>query len=197
MGLDCEYKHPKEIYEEMSLTMPSLNNISWERLEKDNHVTYPVKSELIPGEDIIFTDGFPTSNNLAKIVPVNLSKPNDELNSDFPLILSTGRLLEHWHTGTMTRRALILNELEPDPMIFMNKVDSNFYNLNLNKSVIIETRRGKISIKIRHDDDLLPGMIFLPFCFKEAAANILTNSDLDPIGKIPELKFSAARVYQN
>ena len=123
--------------------------------------------------------------------------PNDELNSDFPLILSTGRLLEHWHTGTMTRRAVILNELEPDPMIFMNQVDSNFYNLDLNKSVIIETRRGKLSIKIRHDDDLLPGMIFLPFCFKEAAANILTNSDLDPIGKIPELKFSAARVFQN
>ena len=82
-------------------------------------------------------------------------------------------------------------------MIFMNKVDSNFYNLNLNKPVIIETRRGKVSIKIRHDDDLLPGMLFLPFCFKEAAANILTNSDLDPVGKIPELKFSAARVYQN
>ena len=97
----------------------------------------------------------------------------------------------------MTRRALVLNELEPDPMIFMNRVDSNFYNLDINKLVIIETRRGKIRIKIRHDDDLLPGMIFLPFCFKEAAANILTNSDLDPIGKIPELKFSAARVYQH
>ncbi len=197
MGLSWSYKSPKDIFDEMKLVMPSLDNISWERLEKDNHVTYPVKSELIPGEDIIFTDGFPTSNNLAKIVPVDLSKPNDELNSDFPLILSTGRLLEHWHTGTMTRRAVILNELEPDPMIFMNKVDSNFYKLNLNKPVIIETRRGKLSIKIRHDDDLLPGMIFLPFCFKEAAANILTNSDLDPIGKIPELKFSAARVYQN
>ena len=177
--------------------MPSLDNISWERLEKDNHVTYPAKSATMPGEDIIFTNGFPTSNNLAKIIPVNLIQPNDELNSDFPLILSTGRLLEHWHTGTMTRRAVVLSELEPDPMIFMNKVDSNLYNLDLNKSVIIETRRGKISIKIRHDDDLLPGMIFLPFCFKEAAANILTNSDLDPIGKIPELKFSAAKVYQN
>ncbi len=197
MGLSWSYKSPKDIFDEMKLVMPSLDNISWERLEKDNHVTYPVKSELFPGEDIIFTDGFPTTNNLAKIIPINLSKPNDELNSDFPLILSTGRLLEHWHTGTMTRRAVILNELEPYPMIFMNQVDSKFYNLDLNKSVIIETRRGKISIKIRHDNDLLPGMIFLPFCFKEAAANILTNSDLDPIGKIPELKFSAARVFQN
>jgi len=196
MGLGWSYKSPKDIFDEMKLVMPSLDNISWDRLEKDNHVTYPAKSATMPGEDIIFTNGFPTSNNLAKIIPVNLIEPNDELNNDFPLILSTGRLLEHWHTGTMTRRALVLNDLEPEPMIFMNQIDSNLYNLDLNKSVIVETRRGKISIKIRHDADLLPGMIFLPFCFKEAAANILTSADLDPIGKIPELKFSAAKVYQ-
>ena len=85
----------------MKLIMPSLNNISWERLEKENYVTYPVRSKNIPGEDIIFYDGFPTSNNLAKIVPVDLINPNDELNSDFPLILSTGRLLEHWHTDKL------------------------------------------------------------------------------------------------
>ena len=72
-----------------------------------------------------------------------------------------------------------------------------FYNIDLTKAVTIETRRGKINIKIRYDNDLLPGMLFLPFCFKEAAANILTNSELDPIGKIPELKFSAARIYQD
>ena len=143
MGLGWSYKSPKDIFDEMKLVMPSLDNISWERLEKDNHVTYPAKSATMPGEDIIFTNGFPTSNNLAKIIPVNLIEPNDELNNDFPLILSTGRLLEHWHTGTMTRRAVVLNELEPDPMIFMNKVDSNFYKLNLNKPVIIETQSIK------------------------------------------------------
>ena len=196
MGLDWNYASPKEIFDEMKLIMPSLNNISWERLEKENYVTYPVKSKNIPGEDIIFYDGFPTSNNLAKIIPVDLINPNDELNSDFPLILSTGRLLEHWHTGTMTRKAIILNDLEPDPIVFINEIDSKFYNIDMTKEVSIETRRGKIKIKIRYDNDLLPGMLFLPFCFKEAAANVLTNSELDPIGKIPELKYSAARIYQ-
>ena len=197
IGLDWNYTSPKEIFDEMKLIMPSLNNISWERLEKENYVTYPVRSQNIPGEDIIFYDGFPTSNNLAKIVPVDLINPNDELNSDFPLILSTGRLLEHWHTGTMTRKAIILNDLEPDPIVFINEIDSKFYNIDLTREVTIETRRGKIKIKIRYDNDLLPGMLFLPFCFKEAAANVLTNSELDPIGKIPELKYSAARIYQD
>jgi formate dehydrogenase major subunit len=197
MGLDWNYQSPKDIFNEMKLIMPSLNNISWERLERDGFVTYPVESEFELGQDIIFNDGFPTSNKLAKIIPTKLIMPNDELSKEFPLILSTGRLLEHWHTGTMTRKALILDKLEPDPIIFMNQIDSKLYDLDLNRKVKIKTRRGEISINIRLDDDLLPGMIFLPFCFKEAAANILTNSTLDPIGKIPELKFSAASVHQN
>ncbi|MDC0227341.1 formate dehydrogenase subunit alpha [Alphaproteobacteria bacterium] len=197
MGLDWSYDSPEEIFEEMKLIMPSLDNISWERLEKESYVTYPAKSETSLGEEIIFTDGFPTTNNLAKIVPVKLIGPNESINDDYPLILSTGRMLEHWHTGTMTRRAIILDKLEPDPIIFMNEVDCKKYNLNIDKKVKIETRRGEIYINIRLDEDLLPGMIFLPFCFRESAANILTNSELDPIGKIPELKFSAARAYQN
>jgi formate dehydrogenase major subunit len=197
MGLDWNYQSPKDIFNEMKLIMPSLNNISWERLERDGFVTYPVKSEFELGQDIIFNDGFPTLNKLAKITPTKLIMPNDELSKEFPLVLSTGRLLEHWHTGTMTRKAVILDKLEPDPIIFMNENDSKFYGLDLNRKVKIKTRRGEININVRLDDDLLPGMIFLPFCFKEAAANILTNSTLDPIGKIPELKFSAASVHQN
>jgi formate dehydrogenase major subunit len=197
MGLDWNYQSPKDIFNEMKLIMPSLNNISWERLERDGFVTYPVESEFELGQDIIFNDGFPTLNKLAKITPTKLIMPNDELSKEFPLVLSTGRLLEHWHTGTMTRKAIILDKLEPDPIIFMNENDSKFYDLDLNKKVKVRTRRGEININVRLDDDLLPGMIFLPFCFKEAAANILTNSTLDPIGKIPELKFSAASVYQN
>ena len=197
MGLDWNYQSPKDIFNEMKLIMPSLNNISWERLERDGFVTYPVESEFELGQDIIFNDGFPTLNKLAKITPTKLIMPNDELSKEFPLVLSTGRLLEHWHTGTMTRKAIILDKLEPDPIIFMNENYSKFYGLDLNRKVKIKTRRGEININVRLDDDLLPGMIFLPFCFKEAAANILTNSTLDPIGKIHELKFSAASVHQN
>ena len=197
MGLEWNYKSPRDVFNEMKCIMPSLNNISWERLERDGFVTYPVENEFELGQDIIFNDGFPTLNKLAKIIPTKLIMPNDELNDEFPIILSTGRLLEHWHTGTMTRRSLILDELEPYPIIFMNRSDFKNYNFDINKKIKVETRRGKIHLNIRLDDDLLPGMIFLPFCFKEAAANILTNSDLDPIGKIPELKFSAARIAQN
>ena len=197
MGLEWNYKSPRDVFNEMKCIMPSLNNISWERLERDGFVTYPVENEFELGQDIIFNDGFPTLNKLAKIIPTKLIMPNDELNDEFPMILSTGRLLEHWHTGTMTRRSLILDELEPYPIIFMNRSDFKNYNFDINKKIKVETRRGKIHLNIRLDDDLLPGMIFLPFCFKEAAANILTNSDLDPIGKIPELKFSAARIAQN
>ena len=113
--------HIKDIFNEMKLIMPSLNNISWERLERDGFVTYPVESEFELGQDIIFNDGFPTFNKLAKITPTKLIMPNDELSKEFPLVLSTGRLLEHWHTGTMTRKALILDKLEPDPIIFMNE----------------------------------------------------------------------------
>jgi formate dehydrogenase major subunit len=180
----------------MKLVMPSLNNISWERLESEGSVTYPAKSATDPGDDIIFTDGFPTVNNLAKIIPVKIIEPNDEINKNFPFVLSTGRMLEHWHTGTMTRKSFVLNDIEPDPVIFMNHNDFKKYNLDLSQKVIVETRRGKIKLNVRLDENLLSGMIFLPFCFKEAAANILTKSDLDPIGKIPELKFSAAKVYQ-
>jgi formate dehydrogenase major subunit len=196
MGLDWKYKSPKDIFLEMKLVMPSFNNISWERLENEGSVTYPAKSATDPGDDIIFTDGFPTVNNLAKIIPVKIIEPNDEINKNFPFVLSTGRMLEHWHTGTMTRKSFVLNDIEPDPVIFMNHNDFKKYNLDLSQKVIVETRRGKIKLNVRLDENLLSGMIFLPFCFKEAAANILTKSDLDPIGKIPELKFSAAKVYQ-
>ena len=196
MGLSWDYKSPKDIFLEMKLVMPSLNNISWERLESEGSVTYPAKSATDPGDDIIFTDGFPTVNNLAKIIPVKIIEPNDEINKNFPFVLSTGRMLEHWHTGTMTRKSFVLNDIEPDPVIFMNHNDFKKYNLDLSQKVIVETRRGKIKLNVRLDENLLSGMIFLPFCFKEAAANILTKSDLDPIGKIPELKFSAAKVYQ-
>ena len=197
MGLSWNYNSPKDIFLEMKLVMPSLNNITWERLESDGFVTYPVKNPSEPGEEIIFTDGFPTTNSLAKIIPVKILGPNEDIDKDFPFILSTGRMLEHWHTGTMTRKSFVLNDIEPEPIIFMNYDDSRKLKLDLSKKIFIETRRGKISIKVRLDENLLSGMIFLPFCFKEAAANILTKSDLDPIGKIPELKFSAAKVYQN
>jgi formate dehydrogenase major subunit len=195
--LNWNYVSPKDIFNEMKLVMPSLQNISWERLERDGFVTYPVQSDNELGKEILFDDGFPTINKRAQIIPTTLIMPNEELDHNYPLILSTGRLLEHWHTGSMTRRSVNLDKLEPEPIILISSYDLKKFNINTNKKIIVETRRGKIKIKPRLDNDLLPGMLFLPFCFKEAAANILTNATLDPIGKIPELKFSAARISKS
>jgi formate dehydrogenase major subunit len=197
MGLNWKYNSPKEVFNEMKLVMPSLQNISWERLEKEGFVTYPVKNEYELGQDILFNEGFPTDNKRAKIIPTNLIMPNEKPDQDYPLILSTGRLLEHWHTGSMTRRSINLDKLEPKPIIFISSHDLKRFNINIDKKISVQTRRGKINIQPRLDNDLLPGMLFLPFCFNEAAANILTNAALDPIGKIPELKFSAAKIYQS
>ena len=197
MGLNWNYVSPKDIFDEMKLVMPSLQNISWERLERDGFVTYPVQSDSELGKEILFDDGFPTINKRAQIITTSLIMPNEELDQDYPLILSTGRLLEHWHTGSMTRRSVNLDMLEPEPIILVSSYDLEKFNISINKKIIVETRRGRIKIKPRLDNDLLPGMIFLPFCFKEAAANILTNAALDPIGKIPELKFSAARIFKS
>ena len=174
--------------------MPSLANITWERVEKENSVTYPCLAPEEPGEEIIFGDGFPTSSGRAKIVPVDIVPPDELPDSEYPMILSTGRLLEHWHTGAMTRRAVNLDSLEPEAIACLNYRDMDRLGVKPGELVSIKTRRGQISIKAREDRSVPENMIFVPFCFSEAAANILTNPQLDPLGKIPEFKFCAAKV---
>ena len=121
--------------------------------------------------------------------------PPDELpDEEFPIVLTTGRMLEHWHTGAMTRRAETLNGLEPIPVVSINPHQMGEIGVGPGDLVQIESRRGTIDIKVRADRDVPDGMVFIPFCFHEAAANILTNPQLDPVGKIPEFKFCAVRV---
>ena len=110
------------------------------------------------------------------------------------MILTTGRLLEHWHTGSMTRRASVLDHIEPEAIISMNRWDMKRMTINPGDQVLVKTKRGSLAIKVRSDKEIPEGMVFIPFCFAEAAANVLTNPQLDPIGKIPEFKFSAANV---
>jgi formate dehydrogenase major subunit len=109
------------------------------------------------------------------------------------MILSTGRVLEHWHTGSMTRRATILDQLEPEAIAFMNPADIAHMGVHAGDAIRIQTRRGAVTTRVRADRDVPQGMIFLPFCYAEAAANLLTNPALDPAGKIPEFKFCAAK----
>ncbi|MGB1441459.1 MAG: molybdopterin dinucleotide binding domain-containing protein, partial [Candidatus Puniceispirillaceae bacterium] len=122
--------------------------------------------------------------------------PDEVPDEEYPLILSTGRLLEHWHTGSMTRRSEALDQIEPVAEIHLSRDDIDSYQLETGKMVTIETRRGEIEVAVRIDPNLPKGMMFMPFCFSEAPANMLTNPALDPFGKIPELKFSAARIRE-
>ena len=194
MNLDWTYAHPSEIFTEMAAIMPSLKNITWERVDRENSVTYPCDDPGKPGNEILFGDGFPTKSRRARIVPTDLTPPDELPDADYPMVLSTGRMLEHWHTGAMTRRAENLDALEPEAVAFLNRVDMGRLGVTPGGMIHVITRRGAIDIKVRQDSDVPEGMVFIPFCFAEAAANVLTNPQLDPIGKIPEFKFCAARI---
>src|SRR5690606_27270725 len=113
---------------------------------------------------------------------------------DYPLVLITGRLLEHWHTGAMTRRAGVLDAIEPVPTVSVNPADMAELGLDPEGAVKLETRRGAVVLRVRPDDDVPKGTVFMPFAYVEAAANILTNPKLDPYGKIPGFKYSAVRL---
>jgi formate dehydrogenase major subunit len=194
MGLPWNFAGPAEVFAEMAKTMPSFNNITWERVVREGAVTYPVDGPDVPGNDIIFRSGYPTSNGRGKIVPARIRPPDEIPDEEYPMVLSTGRVLEHWHTGAMTRRAGVLDELEPEAMAFLNPRELMRLNMKPGDMLRLETRRGAVDIKVRADFDVPVGMVFVPFCYAEAAANLLTNPALDPAGKIPEFKFCAARV---
>jgi formate dehydrogenase major subunit len=169
IGLDWNYTHPRDVFAEMNEIMPSLANITWERLEREDAVTYPCDAPDRPGNDIIFGD-------------------------EYPMILTTGRMLEHWHTGAMTRRARTLDKLEPEAVACLSPRDMQRLQLAPGDFIRVSTRRGAITLRVRLDREVAEGMVFIPFCYTEAAANLLTNPELDPYGKIPEFKFCAARI---
>ncbi|MDQ4061050.1 MAG: formate dehydrogenase subunit alpha [Pseudomonadota bacterium] len=194
LGLDWNYGHPRDIYAEMAQAMPSLANITWERLQRENSVTYPSDAPDQPGHDIVFGNGFPTATGRGKFVPATLISPAEEPDEMYPMVLTTGRQLEHWHTGSMTRRASVLDDLEPEAVAYLSPRDLGRMGLRGGDRVRVMTRRGSIELKARADGAIPSGMIFIPFCYAEAAANVLTNPQLDPFGKIPEFKYCAARL---
>jgi formate dehydrogenase major subunit len=194
MGLGWDYQHPRDIFAEMRRSMTSLRGITWERLEREGAVTYPCDAEDQPGRDVIFGDGFPTPDGRGKLVPADFLPPDELPDAAYPMILTTGRLLEHWHTGAMTRRASVLDALEPEAVAHLSPRDLKDLGIAPGGPVRVATRRGTIELTARADRDVPQGLVFIPFCYAEAAANLLTNPALDPFGKIPEFKFCAARV---
>ncbi len=196
LGLGWGYTHPKEVFAEMKLSMHSLDNISWERLET-TAVTYPSLSPEDPGQPIVFGDGFPRTDGRARFTPAQVTAPAEIPDADYPMILTTGRQLEHWHTGSMTRRAAVLDWAEPEANASLHPKTLRRLGLTPGDMMTVETRRGAISIMARSDRAVAEDMVFVPFAYVEASANILTNSAIDPYGKIPEFKFSACRISKS
>jgi formate dehydrogenase major subunit len=194
MGLSWSYTHPGEIYTEMASLMPALDNITWDRLWRESAVIYPCAAPDKPGEDVVFGDRFPTQDGRGKIVPAKITPPDERPDVDYPFVLTTGRQLEHWHTGAMTRRASTLDAIEPSAIACLSRGELARLGAKAGDLIRVSTRRGTVELAARQDDAMPDGVVFIPFCYTEAAANLLTNPALDPFGKIPEFKFCAARV---
>jgi formate dehydrogenase major subunit len=194
LGLGWAYESPADVFAEMKQNMASLDNITWDRLERENVVTYPSLSPEDPGQAIVFGDGFPRSGGRARFTPASVIPPDEAPDAQYPMILTTGRQLEHWHTGSMTRRASVLDGLEPEANCSLHPKTLRALGVEPGGMLRLTTRRGSIEIMARADLAVAEDMVFLPFAYVEAAANILTNPAVDPYGKIPEFKFSAVKV---
>jgi len=193
LGLEWNYEGPKDIFNEMRQAMDSIAGITWERLENES-VTYPCENEGDAGEPVIFKDSFPTKSGRVKLVPADIVPPDEQPDKDYPFVLITGRQLEHWHTGSMTRRSTVLDALEPEPWISINMRDALKLGIGEGEQLRLTTRRGEIQAKIKISDNSPVGTVFMPFCYYEAAANELTNAALDPAAKIAEVKYCAVKL---
>jgi formate dehydrogenase major subunit len=193
MGCDWNYDGPKDVFNEMRLAMDSIAGMTWDRLEKEDSLTYPLENVGDPGEPIIFTDGFPTASGKGKFVPASYIQADELPNEEFPIIFITGRQLEHWHTGSMTRHSATLDAIEPDPVVSVHPEDLQKLGIEPGGLITIESRRGKLTAYARAEIGIQKGSIFMAFCYNEASANLITNEALDPAAKIPEFKFCAIK----
>ena len=198
LGLSWDYRGTdsgaEQVFAEMRRAMPSIGGITWERLQAEHSVTYPCQKEGDAGDSILFTETFPTENGLGKFVPAQFNPAAELPDDDYPMVLITGRELEHWHTGAMTRRASVLDTIAPVATVSINPDDMVAFGFSAGDSVEVSSRRGRICLQARADAGIAAGTVFIPFCYYEAAANVLTNPVLDPFGKIPEFKYCAVNL---
>jgi formate dehydrogenase major subunit len=193
LGQDWNYAHVSEVFDEMRHTMPNIGGITWERLEREHAVTYPCKVEGDPGDAVVFVEDFPREGGKARFVPADIIPANERPDAEYPMVLITGRQLEHWHTGSMTRRATVLDAIEPDPIALIHPLDLVAMGAKPGDVITLASRRGEVQLYARADDSSPQGAIFVPFCYYEAAINKLTNAALDPFAKIPEFKYCAIK----
>ncbi|PCJ31213.1 MAG: formate dehydrogenase subunit alpha [Gammaproteobacteria bacterium] len=194
LGLDWNYKDSAEVFEEIRKAVPTMAGMTWERLEKEGAIVYPCLNEGDAGEDVIFTEKFDRDNGLGRFVPADIVEPDERPDEEYPFILITGRMLEHWHTGSMTRRSNVLDSLEPEAVATINPISLDEMGISPGDLITLSTRRGEISMIARMDESVPTGAVFMAFCYYEAAVNKLSNAALDPSAKIPEFKYCAVKV---
>jgi formate dehydrogenase major subunit len=201
MGLNWHYAGAQDgvaaVYEEMRQAMhTAIAGISWERLQRESSVTYPCLSEDDPGAPTVFIDHFATDDGRVHLVPADIIPANERPDADYPFVLITGRQLEHWHTGSMTRRTAVLNAIEPLATASLCGADLLALGLAPGDVITVQSRRGAVALHVRRDDGMPQGAVFIPFAYYEAAANLMTNAALDPYGKIPEFKYCAVAIHR-
>lgn len=191
MGYPMHYNAPEEVFRELAALSPSLAGLSYEKLGTTGEL-WPCPDPDQPGQSVIFVNDFPKGRG--KFVPAEFAPANELPDAEYPLVLNTGRVLEHWHTGTMTRRSKALDAIEPEAFVEIHPEDLYAIGAQDGEMLRVSSRRGSIVLKVRIGVRTQKGSIFIPFHFREAAANLLTNDALDPVGKIPEFKFCAVKV---
>jgi len=191
LGASWSYAHPSKIMDELATLTPQYAGISFDRLEVGG-LCWPVPNAEHPGTPILHIGRF--TRGRGKFFPIDYLPPAEEADDDYPFTLTTGRMLEHYHTGTMTRKSDGINELVPTGFVELNPVDAARLGIADKAEITVETRRGKIKVPANVTDRVKPGVVFIPFHFWESPANRLTNTARDPQAKIPEFKVCACRV---
>ncbi|WP_404355245.1 formate dehydrogenase subunit alpha [Methylotuvimicrobium sp. KM1] len=195
LGCDWNYQGPEDVFNEMRQAMTSIAGMTWERLDQEDSLTYPLENVGDPGQPVIFTDGFPTATGRGRFVPADFIHADELPDNEYPLIFITGRQLEHWHTGSMTRHSATLDSIEPDPVVSVHPLDLEKLGVEPGGFITVESRRGKLSAYARAELGIQQGTVFMAFCYNEASSNLVTNDALDPAAKIPEFKFCAVKAY--
>ena len=194
MGLVSNYAGPSDVMDELARVTPIWRGVNYDRLRVLRSLQYPVPDVNHPGTTFLFADGFPTADGKGRFIGVEYLPPDELPNDEYPFVLNTGRQMYHWHTGTMSRRSRGLDSREPIPIVEMHVDDALELGLRDGDPVDLTTRRGSVRINVRVSDRQARGQVFVPMHFREAAANLLTNPQLDPYARIAAFKVSAVRI---